>query len=229
MTTPTSISSYRKSQSVVSLSAVPEKSEMKAAKKLCTVGASAMLLASMLLNPVPAFADEYGRETEAPTLFTGETVEICAKRGPLGKCVKTLTRTPENDNDIALKYFKEPTDLVKQKDQVARTAEETEGNALIQKLRQQSDDNREKNDLIVQQKTFMNDKSASFGPFDRQTLILNENGRGFTLLENPQAMRLKKQGLIVDKKFVRQPTQEELDVALEPDGPNLFESIFGGK
>jgi hypothetical protein len=76
----------------------------------------------------------------------------------LGKCVTTVRRTPENDNDIALKYFKEPTDLVKQKDQAARTAEETEGNVLIQKLKQQSEDNREKNDLIVQQKTFMNDK-----------------------------------------------------------------------
>jgi hypothetical protein len=41
-------------------------------------------------------------------------------------------------------------------------------------------------------------------------------------------MRLKKQGLIVDKKFVRQPTQEELDAALEPEGPSLLDSIFGG-
>lgn len=72
-------------------------------------------------------------------------------------------------------------------------------------------------------------QSASFGPFDRQTLILNEDGAGFSLLENPQAMRLKKQGLIVDKKFVRQPTQEELDAALEPEGPSLLEGIFGGK
>jgi hypothetical protein len=80
------------------------------------------------------------------------------KRGILGKCVKTQTRTAENDNDIALKYFKEPTDLVKKKDLAARTADETEGNLLIQKLKQQSEDNREKNDLIVQQKTFMNDK-----------------------------------------------------------------------
>jgi hypothetical protein len=76
----------------------------------------------------------------------------------LGACVKTETRTPENDNDIALKYFKEPTDIVKNKDLAARTAEETEGNTLIQKLKQQSEDNREKNDLIIQQKTFMNDK-----------------------------------------------------------------------
>lgn len=41
-------------------------------------------------------------------------------------------------------------------------------------------------------------------------------------------MRLKKQGLIVDKKFVRQPTQEELDIALE-EAPSLLDSIFGGK
>lgn len=37
---------------------------------------SAMLLATMILSPVPAFADEYGVEKEAPTLFTGETVEV---------------------------------------------------------------------------------------------------------------------------------------------------------
>jgi hypothetical protein len=76
MTAPTSVSSYQKSQSVVSLAAVPAKSEMEVAKKLGLVGASAMLLACVLLNPVPAFADEIGRETEAPTDFTGETVEV---------------------------------------------------------------------------------------------------------------------------------------------------------
>jgi hypothetical protein len=75
MTAP-SISSYQKSQSVVTLGAVAEKSEMEVAKKLGLAGASAMFLASMLLNPVPAFADEIGRETEAPTDFTGETVEV---------------------------------------------------------------------------------------------------------------------------------------------------------
>lgn len=59
-------------------------------------------------------------------------------------------------------------------------------------------------------------------------LILNENGRGFTLLANPQAMRLKNQGLIKDKKFIRQPTQEELDKALENE-PNAFQRFFGGE
>jgi hypothetical protein len=62
-------------------------------------------------------------------------------------------------------------------------------------------------------------------------LILNENGKGFTLLENPQAMRLKNDGLInKDKQFIRQPTKEELEAALVvPDGPGFFGRIFGGE
>jgi hypothetical protein len=74
-------------------------------------------------------------------------------------------------------------------------------------------------------------QSASFGPFDAQVLILNEDGNGFTLLANPQAMRLKKAGFIVDKKFVRQPTQEQIDAALEPaadEGLGLLDRFFGG-
>lgn len=38
--------------------------------------ASAALLGMMLLTSSPVFADEFGVETEAPTLFTGETVEV---------------------------------------------------------------------------------------------------------------------------------------------------------
>jgi len=96
-------------------------------------------------------------------------------------------------------------------------AKETQGNVLIQKLRQQSSENKEKNDLVVLQKTLINDQSASFGPFDRQVVILNTDGRTFTLLENPQAMRLKKQGFIEDRKFVKQPTKEDIDNALLGD------------
>lgn len=70
-------------------------------------------------------------------------------------------------------------------------------------------------------------KSASFGPFDGQVVILNENGNGFTLLTNPQAMRLKNAGFIKDKKFTKQPTQEDLDKALESE-PNIFQKVFGG-
>ena len=59
-------------------------------------------------------------------------------------------------------------------------------------------------------------------------MILNENGKGFTLLENPQAMRLKEAGFIKDKKFIKQPTQQEIDDALEaPEGPGLLQRIFG--
>lgn len=74
-------------------------------------------------------------------------------------------------------------------------------------------------------------KSASFGPFDRQVVIMNEDGKGFTLLQNPQAMRLKKAGLIKDRQFVRQPTEEELETALEAEGPSIgaaFQGLFGG-
>jgi hypothetical protein len=58
---------------------------------------------------------------------------------------------------------------------------------------------------------------------------LNVDGKGFTVLPNPQAMRLKNAGLITgDKKFIRQPTQEELDAALEP-GPNFLDRFLGGE
>jgi hypothetical protein len=57
-------------------------------------------------------------------------------------------------------------------------------------------------------------------------LILNEDGKGFSLLTNPQAMRLKKAGFIENKKFIKQPSQEELDDALE-SGPNILDRFFG--
>jgi hypothetical protein len=119
--------------------------------------AAAALVASVILSTSAAYADEIGRETEAPTFTTGEEIEICVKRGPLGACLQTERRTNENDNDKASKYFKEPTALVKRKDDEARMAEATEGNALIARLKQQTEDNREKNELLVQQKTFLND------------------------------------------------------------------------
>jgi hypothetical protein len=73
-------------------------------------------------------------------------------------------------------------------------------------------------------------KAATFGPFDRQVVILNTDGRTFTLLENPQAMRLKKAGFIEGRKFVKQPTEADIEAALVPDGPGLADailSIFG--
>lgn len=70
-------------------------------------------------------------------------------------------------------------------------------------------------------------QSASFGPFDRQVVILNADGKGFTLLQNPQAMRLKKAGFIQDRKFIKQPTEEDLESALEAEGPSLGDTISG--
>lgn len=40
-------------------------------------------------------------------------------------------------------------------------------------------------------------------------------------------MRLKNAGFIQDRKFTKQPTQEELDKALESE-PNIFQKFFGG-
>jgi hypothetical protein len=120
---------------------------------------------------------------------------------------------------------------VSQKQLLAQQNEIDSGNALIERLRQQSEENKGKNDLIVAQKTFENDQAATLGPFDRQVLIMNTDSRTFTLLENPQAMRLKKAGFIDGRKFITQPTPEELEDALGPEElelPGFLKGIFGG-
>lgn len=75
-------------------------------------------------------------------------------------------------------------------------------------------------------------QSASFGPFDRSVVILNTDGKTFSVLENPQAMRLKKAGFIQDRRFVTQPTAEELEEALEATNGGgiggFIKGIFGG-
>lgn len=187
-------------------------------EKFVRGGIASMVAMGVVLTlgiSAPAFADEYGRESEAQFLSTGETVMICTKRGPLGACTKTERRTVDNENDKSEKYFKQPTELVTRKDNEARASDSTEGNELIARLKKQSEANFEKNEALVFQRTQLNDSSASFGPFDSQVLILNEDGKGFSLLTNPQAMRLKKAGFIENKKFIKQPSQEELDGALE--------------
>jgi hypothetical protein len=120
-----------------------------------------LLLLLLSSPPIAAYADELGKETEAPTMLTGETVMICVKRGPLGACTKTELRTQDNENDVSEKYFQQPTELVKRKDTQARQLPDEEGNALIERLKKQTEDNREKNELLVKQRTMMND-SVSF-------------------------------------------------------------------
>lgn len=60
---------------------------------------------------------------------------------------------------------------------------------------------------------------------------MNLDGKTYTLLSSPQAMRLKKDGFIEGRQFVKQPTEEEIDQALEPDGEGLagaIQSMFRG-
>ena len=85
---------------------------------------------------------------------------ICKKRGPLGACLETTLRTAQNDNDKSLEYFKDPSEEVKRRQAkvIAGGVEEEEGNELIQRLRRQSEENREKNENEVRIKTLMNDQ-----------------------------------------------------------------------
>jgi hypothetical protein len=77
----------------------------------------------------------------------------------------------------------------------------------------------------------INKQAASFGPFDRQVLVMNTDGKTFTLLENPVAMRLKQAGFINDRRiFIKQPTADDLakaesDAAASSGG--LFQGLFG--
>ena len=74
--------------------------------------------------------------------------------------MQTETRTVENDNDKSLKYFRDPSESIKQKESEMRSSvtQSEEGNLLIEKLRRQSEENKEKNDLLVKQKTLLNDQ-----------------------------------------------------------------------
>lgn len=204
--------------------------EVSSPIRFATSTAAVLMMAALVfVTPNAALADEYGRESEALFLDTGETVMICTKRGPLGACQKTERRTVGNENDKSEKYFRQPTVVIKGSGNADSSDPSAEGNLLIERLRKQSEENAEKNELLVYQRTLLNDSSASFGPFDGQVLILNEDGKGFSLLENPQAMRLKKAGFIENKKFVKQPTPEELDAALNPEKPGgIFAKLFGG-
>jgi hypothetical protein len=127
---------------------------------ILTASATALAILTLpITTPLSniANADEWGRETEAPTLFTGETTMICKKRGPLGACLETTIRTASNDNDKSLGYFRDPSDEVKRKQAKMIADAEDEGNELIMKLRRQSEENREKNENEVRVKTMMND------------------------------------------------------------------------
>ena len=77
--------------------------------------------------------------------------------------METEARTADNDNDKSLKYFSDPSASSKRKEADMRmSAQSEEGNLLIEKLKKQTEENREKNDLLVKQKTLMNDQVRLF-------------------------------------------------------------------
>jgi hypothetical protein len=60
---------------------------------------------------------------------------------------------------------------------------------------------------------------------------MNADGRTFTLLENPVAMRLKQAGFIDNRRvFIRQPTAEDIAKAEQDaaESGGLLQSLFGG-
>ena len=85
----------------------------------------------------------------------------------MGACTKTETRTSDNDNDKSNKYFNDPQESLKEKYSAAqfqKVNQEKEDNAneLIAKLKQQSVDNKDKNDKIIRAKTLQNDMVSTF-------------------------------------------------------------------
>lgn len=91
--------------------------------------------------------------------------KICVKRGPLGACQKTELRTAENDNDKSTKYFRDPAEKLREKYSAAQLqsidnpidTSSNDGSELIERLRQASIDNKERNERIVRAKTLQND------------------------------------------------------------------------
>lgn len=67
--------SFGPSRSTTSLSASMGDLRRWAVDSVCA--ASLAVAVAVAVAVAPAFADEFGVEKDAPTLFTGETVEVC--------------------------------------------------------------------------------------------------------------------------------------------------------
>ena len=88
-------------------------------------------------------------------------------------------RNDVNDNDKAKKYFRDPAEILREKNAVLRGSEEEEGNELVEKLKAQTEKNKEKNRLAVERRTFENDQVREL---ERRTSLgmsfVPTNGRG---------------------------------------------------
>jgi hypothetical protein len=67
-------------------------------------------------------------------------------------------RTEQNDNDKAKAYFGDPAAILREKKNVLRGSDTDEENAFVEKLKAQTEENKEKNRLDVERKTFENDQ-----------------------------------------------------------------------
>jgi hypothetical protein len=88
----------------------------------------------------------------------------------LGACRTTERRTDANDNDKASRYFGQKSIPIPTEPALARKGgegrlrmndddtDDINSNTLIQKLRQQSIDNKERNDLAIERQTFENNQ-----------------------------------------------------------------------
>jgi len=153
-------------------------------------------------------------------------LQVCEKRTALGACVETSARTTENDNDMASKYFETLTNQDQPDDgkgsaTASATTQEQEqnGNELIEKLRQQTEENREQNEVLVRKKTLENNMASFVSPWDRpKVVITNEDGKDVTILDKAQAARLRKAGFIDKRRnFIKQPTEQDLEKAMRDD------------
>ena len=187
----------------------------------------------LVLLPISTRADEIGLEVDAPTLYTGETFEICKKRGILGACKKTVARTAENDNDKAIKYMRakpafkngdvsrENNDYIEVRGGLGQS--ESEG-SLIDELLRRSEENAERNQLAVDKKTFSATSKGYSSFLSREKMVMSYDGKSFAYYQIPQYEKLRKLGYINDQVFVKEPSEEILQ-ATEPQ-PAFFEQLL---
>ena len=119
------------------------------------------------------------------------------------------------------------------KDVAMRTGEDgAKQSALIETLQRRTEENKEKNARIVEQRTFEANQPGYLGPFSRQVLIQgfgdegSESASKFTLLDTAAAMRLKKAGYIEGKKFVKPVDDDTIaKYSEEPEGVGVIVTI----
>lgn len=161
------------------------------------LGSSAATLAVALTGARPSWA--IGDVDRFQTFDKGE----CVKRNLLGKCdvYGAQEEGAQQEPDA-------PVIGNKQKELLQKMEAEQDANALIAQLRQKSAENKEKNMAEVDLRSFENGQAGEFGPFSRFVPIRKLDG-SYEILDYPTMERLKKQKLIVNKKFTVEDWRKE--------------------